>query len=78
MLEIKALRNRYPYFLFSFVIFQSLMTEDGDQITFKFPLLPQRGGCTEKDVHLQLNPLPLSFFVRIAANPSLLCGADIL
>ena len=57
-------------FLVCLFIFQSLTQEDDDKMTFKCPLLSSRDH-SEKDVHLQLNPLlpPLPTFVRIVANP---------
>ena len=51
--------KRYPYltyFLFA-SFFQSSMPEDDDKITFKCHL-PSPKDHTEKDPHLQLNPLP--------------------
>ena len=56
-------------FLVCLIIFQSVTQEDDHKMTFICPLLLYRDH-TEKDVHLQLNPLPpLSIFVHIVANP---------
>ena len=55
-------------FLVCLFIFLSLTQEDDDKLTFKCPRLSYRDH-TEKDVHFELNPLSLSTFVRIVANP---------
>ena len=58
--KIKTLLEGHAYctyFLFA-SNFHPLTQEDDDKMTFNCPLLSYRDH-TEKDVHLQLNPLPL-------------------
>ena len=74
----KSLKKRRTLYLFlaSLFVFQSLAQEDNDNMNSKGPLLSYRND-TEKNIYLQLNPLPSP--VQLSPNccqppPSPRCG----